>query len=83
MAKKPPPPSSDTVRLKGCSRVEKLKRTETGLRVERQVEAGAERRVRQREDADADRRQRQRVAGADAARRHREPRRIGEPVGRE
>ncbi len=31
MAKKPPPPSSDTVRLNGCSRVEKLNLTETGF----------------------------------------------------
>ena len=31
MAKKPPPPSSDTVRLNGRCRSEKLKRTSAGL----------------------------------------------------
>ena len=80
IAKKPPPPSSETVRLNGCSRFEKLNFTDAGFASNGRLNAAPSDDIGQREDADVDRRQRQRIGRADAARRDGQPRRIGKPV---
>ena len=83
MPKNPPPPKSVTVRLNGCSRVQKLKRTLSGWPMNGTVKPGAEAQVAQVEDADRDVRQRQREARVDALGGDVEEGRIGKAVERD
>ena len=60
--------------------LEKLNLTDAGGESNGRLKPAPSEAFVEREDADADRGQVERVGGADAARRHREPRRIGEAV---